>query len=76
MNTEKSMGFVGDKEAEQVATNGNENVYKGVKKGYSDPHVIWRPASTTRCFSWSCFLGAHCPKGEDWGEYHGRILPD
>ena len=68
--------LVGDNQAEHAATYGNATIYKGIKIGYTNPHIIWGPASTAGCFCWSCFLGAHCPIGEDWGEYHGRILPD
>ena len=32
--------LVDDKEAEQAATNGNENIYKGIKKGYTNPHIV------------------------------------
>ena len=68
--------LVGDKQAEQAAAYGNEKIYKGIKKWYTNPHIIWGPASTTGFVGWSCFLWAHCPKGKDWGEYHGWILPD
>ena len=68
--------LVGDKKAEQAATYGNEKIYKGIKIGYTNPHIIWGPASTTGFVGWIVFLGAHCPTGEDWGEYHGWILPD
>ena len=68
--------LVGDKQAEQAATYCHKTIQKWIEKGYSNPQIIWGAVSTTGFFGWSCFLGAHCPKCEDRGEYHGRILPD
>ena len=47
---EQKWGLIDDENAKQAATYGNKNVYKGIKKGYSDPHIIGGPASTARFF--------------------------
>jgi hypothetical protein len=32
--------LVGNKQAEQAATYGNKKIHKGIKKGYTNPHII------------------------------------
>ena len=32
--------LVGDKQAEQAATYGNEKIYEGIKKGYTNSQII------------------------------------